>query len=87
VVVGEAVAEVVEYHGRALHVQAATAQGDHLHLRTSQPVHPGDPLRVAVAPQRALIFAGTGGKGGPGERGGAGGKGGPGGENVTEVTP
>jgi putative spermidine/putrescine transport system ATP-binding protein len=75
VVVGEAVAEVVEYHGRALHVQAVTTQGDRLHLRTSQPVHPGDPLRVAVAPQRALIFAGADGKGGAD------------GENVTEVTP
>jgi putative spermidine/putrescine transport system ATP-binding protein len=62
VVVGEAVAEVVEYHGRVLHVEAVTAQGDRLYLRTSQPVRPGDPLRVTVAPERALIFAGTGGE-------------------------
>jgi putative spermidine/putrescine transport system ATP-binding protein len=75
VIVGEAIAEVVEYHGRALHVQAVTAQGDRLHLRTSQPVRPGDPLRVAVAPQRALIFAGAGGRGGEDR------------ESVTEVTP
>jgi putative spermidine/putrescine transport system ATP-binding protein len=61
VVAGEVVAEVVEYHGRALHVEAVTAQGDRLHLRTSRPVHPGDALRVAVAPDRALIFPGEGG--------------------------
>jgi putative spermidine/putrescine transport system ATP-binding protein len=66
VVVGEAVAEVVEYHGRVLHVEAVTAQGDRLHLRTSQPARPGDPLRVTVAPERALIFAGPGGTGGKG---------------------
>jgi putative spermidine/putrescine transport system ATP-binding protein len=57
-VIGEAVAEVVEYHGRALHVEAVTAEGDRLHLRTSQPARPGDALRVAAAPQRALIFPG-----------------------------
>ena len=62
VVVGEAVAEVVEYHGRVLHVEAVTAQGDRLYLRTSQPVRPGDPLRVTVAPERALIFAGAAGE-------------------------
>jgi putative spermidine/putrescine transport system ATP-binding protein len=61
-VVGEAVAEVVEYHGRVLHVEAVTAQGDRLYLRTSQPVRPGDPLRVTVAPERALIFAGAAGE-------------------------
>jgi putative spermidine/putrescine transport system ATP-binding protein len=60
-VVGEAVAEVVEYHGRTLHVEAITAEGDRLHLRTSRPVRPGDALRVAVAPGRALIFPGEGG--------------------------
>jgi putative spermidine/putrescine transport system ATP-binding protein len=60
-VAGEAVAEVVEYHGRTLHVEAVTAQGDRLHLRTSRPVRPGDALRVAAAPERALIFPGEGG--------------------------
>jgi putative spermidine/putrescine transport system ATP-binding protein len=57
-VLGEAVAVVVEYHGRALHVEAVTADGDRLHLRTSQPVRPGDALRIAAAPGRALIFPG-----------------------------
>jgi putative spermidine/putrescine transport system ATP-binding protein len=49
---------VVEYHGRALHVEAVTAGGDRLYLRTSQPVRPGDALRIAAAPGRALIFPG-----------------------------
>jgi putative spermidine/putrescine transport system ATP-binding protein len=61
--IGQAVAEVVEYHGRVLHVEAVTAEGDRLHLRTSQPVRPGDRLRVTVATRRALIFPG-GGEGG-----------------------
>jgi putative spermidine/putrescine transport system ATP-binding protein len=55
--VTEAVAEVVEYHGRTLHVEAVTGHGDRLYLRTSEPVRPGDALRVATAQARALIFA------------------------------
>ena len=54
--VTEAAAEVVEYHGRVLHVQAVTAAGDRLHLTASALVQPGDALRVAAAPGRALIF-------------------------------
>jgi putative spermidine/putrescine transport system ATP-binding protein len=55
-VIGEAVAEVVEYHGRVLHVEAVTAHGDRLHLTAAQPVRPGDVLRLAAAPQRVLMF-------------------------------
>ena len=54
--VGEAVAEVVEYHGRVLHVEAVTAEGDRIHLKAARPVSPGDALRVAAAPGRTLIF-------------------------------
>jgi putative spermidine/putrescine transport system ATP-binding protein len=54
--VGEAVAEVVEYHGRILHIEAVTAHGDRLHLTTAQPVRPGDVLRLTAAAQRALVF-------------------------------
>jgi putative spermidine/putrescine transport system ATP-binding protein len=54
-VLAEAVAEVVEYHGRSLHVEAVTAEGDRLYLRTSAPVAPGDAVRVAASPDRALI--------------------------------
>jgi putative spermidine/putrescine transport system ATP-binding protein len=56
--VAEVVAEVVEYHGRSVHVQAVTAHGDRLHLTAGQLVCPGDTLSVAVAPGRALIFPG-----------------------------
>ena len=52
----EAVAEIVEYHGRVLHVEAVTSGGDRIHLKADRPVRPGDPLSVAVDPDRALIF-------------------------------
>ena len=54
--VGEATAEIVEYHGRVLHVEAATSEGRRLHLKAHEPVRPGDRLRVAVAAERALVF-------------------------------
>jgi putative spermidine/putrescine transport system ATP-binding protein len=54
--VTEAVAEIVEYHGRVLHVEAITRQGDRLHLKSHRHVHPGDTVSVAVDPERALIF-------------------------------
>jgi putative spermidine/putrescine transport system ATP-binding protein len=54
--IGEAVAEIVEYHGRVLHVEAATREGQRLHLKASQPVRPGDVLSVAVDADRALVF-------------------------------
>jgi putative spermidine/putrescine transport system ATP-binding protein len=57
----DAVAEIVEYHGRVLHVEAATAEGQRLHLKAHEPVRPGDAVRVAVGADRALMFpAGTG---------------------------
>jgi putative spermidine/putrescine transport system ATP-binding protein len=52
----DAVAEVVEYHGRGYHVDALTPAGDRIHLRTDLRVAPGDPLSLAVAPERMLIF-------------------------------
>ncbi|GAA1957588.1 ABC transporter ATP-binding protein [Catenulispora subtropica] len=52
----EAVAEIVEYHGRVLHVEAATRGGQRLHLKASQAVRPGDVLSVAVDADRALVF-------------------------------
>ncbi|UWE11065.1 ABC transporter ATP-binding protein [Actinacidiphila bryophytorum] len=64
----EAVAEVVEYHGRVLHVEAVTREGDRIHLRAHDQVRPGDALAVAVDADRALFFpkehAGSGGSGG-----------------------
>jgi putative spermidine/putrescine transport system ATP-binding protein len=52
----EAVAEIVEYHGRVLHVEAATREGQRLHLKAPQAVRPGDVLTVAVDADRALVF-------------------------------
>ncbi|NUP45964.1 MAG: ABC transporter ATP-binding protein [Catenulispora sp.] len=54
--VGEAVAEIVEYHGRVLHVEARTRDGDRLYLNSGEAVHPGDVVGVAVDPDRALFF-------------------------------
>jgi len=56
----EAVAEVVEYHGREFQVDALTRSGQRVHLRTGQRVAPGDQLPLTVDPQRALVFAGGG---------------------------
>ncbi|HMG65914.1 MAG TPA: hypothetical protein VK599_23450, partial [Streptosporangiaceae bacterium] len=47
---------VVEYHGRVLHVEAVTREGDRIHLKSSGQVRPGDALSVAVDAERALFF-------------------------------
>ncbi|MEE4543140.1 ABC transporter ATP-binding protein [Streptomyces sp. V4-01] len=52
----EAVAEVVEYHGRQLHVEALTGAGDRIHLTSTSPVHPNDTLSLTVPADRALVF-------------------------------
>ncbi len=52
----EAVAEVVEYHGRALHVEAVTREGDRIHVKAQREIRPGDALAVAVDTDRALLF-------------------------------
>jgi len=55
----DAVAEVVEYHGRGFHIDALTPAGDRVHLRTDQRVAPGDPLRLTAAAERVLVFPGA----------------------------
>ncbi|HEV2344204.1 MAG TPA: ABC transporter ATP-binding protein [Actinocrinis sp.] len=55
----DAVAEIVEYHGRGFHVDALTPAGDRIHLRTQSRVAPGDPLRLTAAPERVLVFPGA----------------------------
>ncbi len=52
----EAVAEIVEYHGRVLHVEAVTPDGDRLYFTAHEQVRPGEPVSLAVDPERALIF-------------------------------
>ncbi|WP_329611600.1 ABC transporter ATP-binding protein [Kitasatospora herbaricolor] len=51
-----AVAEIVEYHGRVLQVEAVTGGGDRIHLKTRAEVRPGDRIAIAVDPERALFF-------------------------------
>ena len=53
-----ALAEVVEYHGRELSVQARTADGGVLHLRTDQPVVAGSTLTLTARPDRVLVYQG-----------------------------
>jgi putative spermidine/putrescine transport system ATP-binding protein len=52
----EAVAEIVEYHGREFQVDALTRAGTRVHLRTPERVAPGDQLSLTVDPRRALVF-------------------------------
>jgi putative spermidine/putrescine transport system ATP-binding protein len=59
----EAVAEVVEYHGREFQVDALTRAGHRVHLRTPERIAPGDALSLTVDPRRALVFAAEAGAG------------------------
>ena len=54
----KAVAEVVEFHGRELSVQARTATGGVLHLKTTDPVVAGSTLALTARPERVLIYSG-----------------------------
>ena len=51
-------AEVVEYHGRELSVQARTADGGVLHLKTDRPVVAGSTLALTARPDRVLVYQG-----------------------------
>ncbi|MGW3605461.1 ABC transporter ATP-binding protein [Micromonospora sp. NPDC005161] len=48
--------EVVEYQGRELAAEARTETGQLLHLRTEQRIAPGDQVKVAIDPQRLLVY-------------------------------
>ncbi len=52
----EAVAEIVEYHGRLFHVEAMTGAGDHIHFKTATHVQPGDIVSLDIPAERALVF-------------------------------
>ena len=52
----EVVAEVVEYHGRELSVQARTATDSVLHLKTAEPVAAGARLALTARPDRVLVY-------------------------------
>ena len=53
-----ALAEVVEYHGRELSVQARTSDGGVLHLKTDQPVVAGSTLALTARLNRVLVYQG-----------------------------
>jgi putative spermidine/putrescine transport system ATP-binding protein len=55
-VVAEVRAEVVEYHGRTLHVEAVTAERGRVYLTAAGAIRTGDTLKIAAAPERALFF-------------------------------
>jgi putative spermidine/putrescine transport system ATP-binding protein len=48
--------EVVEYQGREMAVEARTAEGRALHLRTSERLAPGDDVVLTVPRERLLVF-------------------------------
>jgi putative spermidine/putrescine transport system ATP-binding protein len=54
----KAVAEVVEYHGRELSVQARTTTGGVLHLKTTEPVMAGSTVALTARPDRILVYRG-----------------------------
>jgi putative spermidine/putrescine transport system ATP-binding protein len=54
-----ATVEVVEYQGRELAVEARTADGVELYLRTHERLAPGDRIALAVDPDRLLVFPAT----------------------------
>jgi putative spermidine/putrescine transport system ATP-binding protein len=49
-------AEVVEYHGREILVLARLPGGEALYIRTEEKCVAGDPIVVAVPPERVLIY-------------------------------
>jgi putative spermidine/putrescine transport system ATP-binding protein len=52
-----ATVEIVEYHGREQVVEARLEGGQALHVRTTSRLAPGDDVRLAVPPERVLVFA------------------------------
>ncbi len=53
----EATAEVVEYHGREVLIEALLRGGERVYLRTAHRVAPGDSVTITVPPERVLIYA------------------------------
>ena len=51
-----ATVEVVEYQGREVAVEARTAEGTALNLRTDRRPAPGDKVELVVDPPRLLVF-------------------------------
>jgi putative spermidine/putrescine transport system ATP-binding protein len=56
----QATVDVVEYQGRELAVEARTASGQELHVRTDRRLAPGDEVTLTVDPARLLVYAADG---------------------------
>jgi putative spermidine/putrescine transport system ATP-binding protein len=56
----EAVIEIVEYHGRQLAAQARLRDGQVIHLKSLERLAPGDAVRLAVPPDRVLVYSSSG---------------------------
>ena len=52
----DATVEVVEYQGREFAVEARTATGAALHVRTARPAEPGQRVTLLADPKRVLVF-------------------------------
>jgi putative spermidine/putrescine transport system ATP-binding protein len=52
-----ATAEVVEYHGREVLIEAQLKGGERVYLRTEHRVAPGDSITITVPPERVLMYA------------------------------
>jgi putative spermidine/putrescine transport system ATP-binding protein len=51
-----ATVDSMEYGGRESLVDVVTADGTHLHVRTTVMVRPGEAVRVSVSPLRVLFY-------------------------------
>ncbi|WP_269278592.1 ABC transporter ATP-binding protein [Streptomyces sp. H39-S7] len=52
----EAIAEIVEYHGRQFHVEGLTRHGDRVHFTTTAHLRPDDAVCLTVPADRAMVF-------------------------------
>jgi len=52
----DATAEVVEYHGREVLIEALLKGGERVYLRTEHRVAPGDAITITVLQERVLIY-------------------------------
>ncbi|MGI9156694.1 MAG: ABC transporter ATP-binding protein [Marmoricola sp.] len=55
----EVTVRIAEYHGRELSIEAVTASGRKVYVRTQERVSPGDALTLGVPRHRVLVFGDT----------------------------
>ena len=49
--------EIAEYHGRDFYAVARGTDGTELYFRSPMRVNPGEPVRLAAARDRVLVYA------------------------------